>query len=105
VPNDRISALENTVAKYQKTLEDLTVLHEELRRLPQSQRLNDVIELNQETLKTSRRLLETARIRLERERGVSAAPFAFETPVTESAACPALPTLSAAENAPAAGCG
>jgi hypothetical protein len=76
VSNPKIKALEHTVAKHQKTLEDLTVLNEELRRLPPSDRLSDVIELNEQTIHLSQRLLESARMRLDRERGYSNAPFA-----------------------------
>jgi hypothetical protein len=75
VSTPRIKALEHAVAKHQKTLEELTVLNEELRRLPPSDRLMDVIELNEQTIKTSQRLLESARDRLERERTLSTPPF------------------------------
>jgi len=77
VSTAKIKALEHTVSKHQKTLEDLTVLNEELRRLPASDRLVDVIELNEQTIALSRRLLESAEMRLRREREVSNPPFAM----------------------------
>jgi len=77
VSNPRIKALEHAVAKHQRTLEDLTVLNEELRRLPPSDRLADVLELNEQTIRTSQRLLDSARMRLERERSLSTPPFSM----------------------------
>jgi hypothetical protein len=71
----KIQALEHTVLKYERTLQDLTVLNEELRTLEPTDRLADILLVNEQTIATSRRLLETARVRLEHERLHSRPPF------------------------------
>lgn len=47
-------------------------MNEELRTLPSSQRLTDILEMNEQTMHTTRRLLETARDRLRREQELAA---------------------------------
>jgi hypothetical protein len=75
---DRIAALERLVANYEKSLGDFTVINEELRSLPASPRLTEIIALNETTIASTTRLLDTARERLARERTglVSVPPFA-----------------------------
>lgn len=64
----RLQALEKLVAKYQKSLEDFAAINEELHTLPRSERLAEIIALNETTIESTHRLLQTARSRLERER-------------------------------------
>jgi hypothetical protein len=63
----RLETLQAAVTKYQKALENLTAMNEELRSLPPSDRLTDVLELNETTVATTRRLLDTATERLGQE--------------------------------------
>ena len=62
--NPRQRALEHAVRQYEKSLESLTAINEELRTLPPSARLNDILELNQMALRTTTRMLAGARERL-----------------------------------------
>ena len=75
--NPRVRALEHLVSKYEKSLTDFTAIQEELRTLPPSQRLAEILDLNESTIASTARLLECARSRLERERslGATAVPF------------------------------
>jgi hypothetical protein len=75
--NPRVAALEKLVAQYEKALTDFAAINEELRTLPLSQRLAEVLELNEKSIATTTRLLEVARERLDRERslGTTHPPF------------------------------
>lgn len=63
----KLDTLKIAVERYQKSLENLTAMNEELRTLPPSERLSDILEMNEQTMRTTRRLLETAQERLARE--------------------------------------
>lgn len=65
--NPRVVALSHLVAQYEKSLANFAAINEELRTLPPSQRLAEIIELNEVTLASTARLLESARTRLARE--------------------------------------
>lgn len=69
--NPRVAALVNLVAQYEKSLANFTAINEELRTLPPSQRLAEIIELNEVTLASTARLLDSARTRLAREHAVA----------------------------------
>lgn len=77
--NTRIHTLESAVARYQKSLDNFVTIHEELRRLPPSERLAQILELSEGTLRTTAQLVANARDRLERERKVSSAACTVET--------------------------
>lgn len=62
------------VDRYRKSLENLAAMNEELRTLPPSERLTDILELNEQTMRTTRRLLETAQDRLRWELEMAAGP-------------------------------
>jgi hypothetical protein len=64
---DRIRRLGTLVAKCEKSLADFTAINEELSTLSRSARLEEVIEVNKQTIETTRRMLESARDRLEAE--------------------------------------
>ena len=63
--------------RYQKALENLATINEELRTLPPSERLADILDMNEQTMRTTRRLLETAQDRLRREQELAAASVQF----------------------------
>ena len=65
---ERLAALERLVANYEKSLGDFTAINEELRTLPSTPRLTEIIALNETTIASTTRLLESARERLARER-------------------------------------
>ncbi len=68
----KLDTLTIAVERYQKSLENLTTMNEELRTLPPSEKLTDILEMNEQTLTTTRRLLEAAQARLQREQERSA---------------------------------
>ena len=63
----KLEVLQSAVDRYQRSLENLTAINEELRTLPPSERLSDILEMNEQTLRTTQRLLESARERLQKE--------------------------------------
>ncbi len=63
----RLHALELAVRQYEKSLESLTAINDELRTLAPSTRLNDILEANQMALRTTTRMLDGARERLAHE--------------------------------------
>ena len=75
--NDRrIRTLEELVTRYEKSLADFNVINEELRTLPPSDRLTEILEMNENSMHSTLRLLECARQRLARERALqTASPF------------------------------
>jgi hypothetical protein len=68
VKTPRIRALERAVAKYQTSLENFAAIREELRRLPPSDRLSEILHLTEETLRSTEQLARNAAERLARER-------------------------------------
>lgn len=69
----RITALEQLVAKYEKSRLDFTAIQDELRNLPSTIRLEEVLKANADTLASTERMLAMTRERLQRERALEAA--------------------------------
>jgi hypothetical protein len=67
-PIDRVAALEQAIAKYEKSRMDFAAVQEELRTLPASPRLDEMLTANAETLASVERMLAMTRDRLRRER-------------------------------------
>ncbi|HUR58399.1 MAG TPA: hypothetical protein VM029_11855 [Opitutaceae bacterium] len=74
---DRVSALEKLVAQYEKSRMDFAAIQEELRTLPASPKLDDMLAANAETLASVERMLAMTRERLHRERLIRAANAAM----------------------------
>ena len=70
---DRVKALEKLVAQYEKSRMDFAAVQEELRTLPASPKLDEMLTANAETLASVERMLEMTRERLHRERLMRAA--------------------------------
>ncbi len=71
--NDRrIRTLEELVARYEKSLADFNVINDELRTLPSSDRLTEILQQNENSMLSTQRLLDCARQRLARERALEA---------------------------------
>lgn len=68
----KLDTLTIAVERYQRSLENLAAMNEELRTLPPSEKLTDILEMNEQTMTTTRRLLEAAQTRLRREQERSA---------------------------------
>lgn len=75
----KLDTLTLAVERYQRSLENLAAINEELRTLPPSARVADILDLNEQTLETTRRLLETAqeRLHLEQQRDAALAAFSL----------------------------
>ena len=69
----RITALEQLVAKYEKSRQDFTAIQGELRNLPSTVRLVEVLQANADTLASTDRMRAMTRERLQRERSLEAA--------------------------------
>jgi hypothetical protein len=80
VKTARIRALESAVARYRRSLENFAAIHEELRRLPPSERLTEILDLTTATLRSTEQLARTAEERLVRERQLESGAILAETP-------------------------
>lgn len=79
----RVAALERLIQHYEKCRSELTLLDQHLRAGATGDELDDILELNAQTIESSTRSLHVAYARLEREQtrtavrsASSASPFA-----------------------------
>ena len=75
--------VEELIARYEKSLADFRAINDELRTLPPSDRLTEILELNEGSMSSTARLLDSARQRLRRESHLDIAdPFTESQPQT-----------------------
>jgi hypothetical protein len=67
---------EIAVERYERALDHMAVISAQLRTMSPSNRLTDIMALNEQTMRTTRRLIDMARqrLRLEQQRTLATAP-------------------------------